>query len=92
VVILQSATNHELTSAIRELFTNTDLSQSDSVEQAYQMFKEMVTPAYNSYGITNQQNGLNNVLRQNINSFEKQISDSNAFIANMGINGIDITV
>lgn len=92
VVTLQSATNHELTSAIRELFTNVDLSDSDSVKQAYHMFKVMVTPAYNTYGITNQQNGLNNLFKYNINGFEKQISESNAFNANMGINRIDIRV
>lgn len=92
VVTQQSATNRELTSSVKEIFTNVDLTDEKSVQQAYKKFTELVTPAYNSHGITNQQNGLKNVLGQNINSFAKQISDLNALISNMGNNGVDITV
>lgn len=91
VVIQQSATNRKLTSDLKDLFVNIDLTDADSVQQTYQKFMEMVTPAYNSYGITNQQNGLNNVLRQNINNFAAQISASNAFLAKIGNNAVDIT-
>jgi hypothetical protein len=91
VVSQQSATNRELTSAVKDLFANIDLQDANSVKEAYSKYKEMATPAYNSIGITNQQNGLQNVLRQDISNLAKQISGSNALLANIRNSGVDIT-
>lgn len=91
VITQSSATNRELTFAIMDLFSNIDLKNTDSVQNAYSDYKKMVTPAYNSFGISDQQNGLNNVLGQDISLFTKQISDSNAFLAHIATNGFDIT-
>jgi hypothetical protein len=67
------------------------LQDSASINEAYNKYRELVTPAYNSYGITNQQNGLNNILRQNISSFAKQISGSDAILTGMNNQRIDIS-
>ncbi len=91
VVSQQSATNRELASSVKDLFANIDLQNSASINEAYNNYKEMVTPAYNSIGMTNQQNGLNNVLKQTISSFAKQISGSNVILASISNSRVDIS-
>lgn len=82
-----SASNKELTSAVRSLFRDGDLDDSEDVDNLLKKYKELTTPAYSAWGIghTGHHNALDDVLNSDTAHFLKQISNAKAVIDNAGI-------
>lgn len=82
-----SASNKELTSAVRSLFRDEDLDDPEAVDNLLKKYKELMTPAYRAWGIghTGHHNVLDDVLNSDTDHFLKQISNAKAVIDNAGI-------
>lgn len=84
--VVQSASNKELTSAIKDLFQNVNMKDENALNVAMKHYRELMTPVYQAGGIRNtaDNNSLTNVLNQDIGAFVKQIANANAVIGNVG--------
>lgn len=84
--VVQSASNKELSLAIKSLFENVDMKDDKIVEDVVMQYKELMIPVYQAAGIQNtaNSNSLNNVLNQDISRFATQIANAKAVINNIG--------
>ena len=84
--IVQSASNKELSSTIKNLFQNMDMKDEKALNSVMKQYKEFMTPAYLANGLRNtaNNNSLTNALDQDISGFVKQIANANAITGNVG--------
>lgn len=84
--VVQSASNKELASAIKDLFQNVNMKDEKAMNVAMKQYRELMMPVYQASGISNtaDSNSLTNVLNQDIGAFVKQIANANAVIGNVG--------
>lgn len=91
--VVQSASNEQLAYAIRELFQNVDLRDSNAVNKAYETYKVIMTPVYKAGGVenTNTHASLAYVLEQDISRFSIQTANAKAVLSSIG-SSVDISV
>ena len=91
--VVQSASNEQLADTIRTLFQNLNLSDGNSVNDAFVRYREIMTPVYRAVGIENTVNhdSLSHVLGQDTNRFSMQIANAKAVLNGMG-HGVDIGI
>lgn len=84
--VVQSASNKELASSIKNLFENLDRNDEKSLNAAWKQYRKLMTPVYQASGIRNtaNSNSLSDVLNQDIHDFAKQIANANAITQNVG--------
>lgn len=84
--VVQSASNKQLAETIRELFRAVDFKDAASINSVYGRYKELMLPAYQSYGLvdTASQKSLTNVLNQDINRFAVQVAKAKAVMSGLG--------
>lgn len=83
---VQSATNKGLTDSIFSLFSGLDASNPSAVKSATDKYRELVTPAYTAYGISNTHGNLDKVINSDIAEFMLQISTVSAYAKYSGFN------
>ena len=90
---VQSASNKELTSAVRSLFRDGDLDDPKAVDNLLKKYKELLTPAYSAWGIKNTRhhNALDDELNWDAVHFLEQMSNAKAVVDNAG-NRVDCKV
>lgn len=74
-VLVQSATNTKLTTEIKDMFADVDMSDKDELSKAFARYKELMRPVYEAYGMNDTHGGLTRVLNQDVESFNSQISN-----------------
>lgn len=78
---VQSATNQELISALSDLFSNLDLSDSGAVNSALNSYRTLMRPMYAATGHTNAHGQLDRVLDEGVARLESQIQNLRAAMA-----------
>ena len=83
---MPSASNKELTSAVRSLFRDEDLDDTEAVKNLLKKYKELMAPAYSAWGIKNTRhhNALDDELNLDAAHFWEQISNAKAVVDNVG--------
>lgn len=81
-----SASNKELTSAVRSLFRDGDLDDTEAIDNLLKKYKKLMTPAYSAWGIKNTRhhNALDDELNSDAVHFLEQISNAKAVVDNVG--------
>ena len=84
--VVQSASNKEVAKSIMELFKNVNLQDEDAINHILQQYREIIAPAYKSFGLQNtaNSNSLTNVIEQDISRFDIQIANARTVISNVG--------
>ncbi len=84
--VVQSASNKEVAKSIMELFKNVNLQDGDAINNILKRYREIITPAYKSFGLQNtaNSNSLTNVIEQDISRFDIQIVNARTVISNVG--------
>ena len=67
---IQSATNEELINKIRDMFSKLDYSDSSSLDSVAEKYKELITPAKMSLGVSSANGYLSQVLNQDVSGFQ----------------------
>ena len=68
------------------LFKNVNLQDEDAINHILQQYREIIAPAYKSFGLQNtaNSNSLTNVIEQDISRFDIQIANARTVISNVG--------
>ena len=80
------ASNKDLAGSIRSLFAGTDIMNASQLADAFKEYKNMMTAAYRAVGFGRT---TNDMLKDDTNSFTKQISNMKAVFSGINSNGID---
>ena len=84
--LIYCASNKELAGSIRSLFAGTDLTDTSQLADAFKEYKNKMTAAYRAVGFGRT---TNDMLKDDTNSFTKQISNMKAVLSGINSNGID---
>ncbi|HBI61203.1 MAG TPA: hypothetical protein DDY31_08340, partial [Lachnospiraceae bacterium] len=84
--LVYCASNKGLARNIRSLFAGTDLTDDSQLADAFKEYKGMMTVAYRAVGFGRT---TNDMLKDDTNSFTKQISNMKAVLSGINRNGID---
>ena len=84
--LIYCASNKDLAGSIRSLFAGTDLTDASKLTDAFKEYKDMMTAAYRAVGFGRT---TNDMLKDDTNSFTKQISNMKAIFSGVNSNGID---
>lgn len=80
------ASNKDLAGSIRSLFAETDLTDASQLADMFKEYKNMMTAAYRAVGFGRT---TNDMLKDDTNSFTKQVSNMKAVLSGINGNGID---
>ena len=84
--LIYCASNKDLAGNIRSLFAGTDITDAGHLADAFKEYKDMTATAYRAVGFGRT---TNNMLKDDTNSFTKQISNMKAVLSGINGNGID---
>lgn len=84
--LIYCASNKELAGSIRSLFAGTDIMDAGQLADAFKEYKDMMTEAYRAVGFGRT---TNDMLKDDTNSFTKQISNMKAVFSGINRNGVD---
>lgn len=80
------ASNKGLAGNVRSLFSEIDVTDANQLSKAFKQYQGMMTAAYKAVGFGNT---TNDMLKDDTNSFTKQISNMKAVLSGINGNGID---
>ena len=80
------ASNKGLAGNIRSLFSEIDVTDANQLSKAFKQYQNMITAAYKAVGFGNT---TNDMLKDDTNSFTKQISNMKAVFSGINRNGVD---
>ena len=80
------ASNKELAGSVRSLFAGTDITDESRLADVFKEYKDMMNAAYLAVGFGRT---TNDMLKDDTNSFTKQISNMKAVFSGINRNGID---
>jgi len=80
------ASNKGLAGNVRSLFSEIDVTDADQLSKAFKQYQSMMTAAYKAVGFGNT---TNDMLKDDTNSFTKQISNMKAVFSGINSNGVD---
>lgn len=84
--LIYCASNKDLAGSIRSLFAGTDITNASQLADAFKEYKDMMTAAYRAVGFGRT---TNDMLKDDTNSFTKQVSNMKAVLSGINRNGID---
>ncbi len=85
-VLIYCASNKKLAGSVRSLFAGTDITDVGQLADAFKEYKDMMTAAYRAVGFGRT---TNDMLKDDTDSFTKQISNMKALISGINGNGVD---
>lgn len=80
------ASNKDLAGSVRSLFAGTDITNASQLADAFKEYKDMMTAAYRAVGFGRT---TNDMLKDDTNSFTKQVSNMKAIISGVNKNGLN---
>ena len=84
---VRSATNKDLTSKIKSLFTDVNLYDDDALSKTYKEYRKLMKVLYDTVAGINPNNGRNSIvewLNEDVNAAASKISNAKAVIDNVG--------
>ena len=84
--LIYCASNKELARSVRSLFAETDITDEGRLADVFKEYKDMMNAAYLAVGFGRT---TNDMLKDDTNSFTKQISNMKAVFSGINRNGID---
>lgn len=84
--LIYCASNKELSESIRSLFAGTDITDIDRMAETYKQYKDMMGAAYQAVGFGKT---TDDMLKDDTDSFTKQVSNMKAIISGIHKNGVN---
>lgn len=84
--LIYCASNKDLAGSVRSLFAGTDITDASQLADAFKEYKDRMTAAYRAVGFGRT---TNDMLKDDTNSFTKQISNMKAVFSGINSNGVD---
>lgn len=83
------ASNKGLAGNVRSLFSEIDVTDANQLSKAFKQYQSMMTAAYKAVGFGNT---TNDMLKDDTNSFTKQISNMKAVLSGINAHGVDSVI